>query len=161
LPQKRDVPARRESAPAPVITTARTEGSPAAASRRSASRLIASTVRAFIASGRLSVRGRTPSDRAARTASLMHPSRDGVIGSPPHTREAGSPAMSQALGPERAGCHASARDAEGRPVDGNLLHSRFAMNVSLSTPEPVAVTSTLSRYRRWGEDPVNLLEDGR
>ena len=43
----------------------------------------------------------------------------------------------------------------------NLLHSSFAMNVSLSAPGPLDVASTLSRYRRWGEDPVNRLEDGR
>jgi hypothetical protein len=35
------------------------------------------------------------------------------------------------------------------------------MNVSLSAPGPLDVASTLSRYRRWGEDPVNRLEDGR
>jgi hypothetical protein len=35
------------------------------------------------------------------------------------------------------------------------------MNISLSAPGPLDVASTLSRYRRWGEDPVNRLEDGR
>jgi len=35
------------------------------------------------------------------------------------------------------------------------------MNVSLSVPGPLEVASTLSRYRRWGEDPVNRLENGR
>jgi DNA-3-methyladenine glycosylase II len=35
------------------------------------------------------------------------------------------------------------------------------MNVSLSAPGPLDVASTLSRYRRWGDDPVNRLEDGR
>jgi len=31
------------------------------------------------------------------------------------------------------------------------------MNVSLSAPGPLDVASSLSRYRRWGEDPVNRL----
>ena len=35
------------------------------------------------------------------------------------------------------------------------------MNVSLSAPGPLDVASTLSRYRRWGEDPVNRFADGR
>src|SRR4029077_5694596 len=43
----------------------------------------------------------------------------------------------------------------------NLLHSSFAMNVGLSARGPLDVGAPLSRYRRWGEDPVNRLEDGR
>ena len=42
--------------------------------------------------------------------------------------------------------------------DRNLLHSSFAMNVSLSAPGPLDVASTLSRRR--GDDPVNRLRTG-
>jgi hypothetical protein len=53
-------PPAENALPAPVMTTARTDESAAASSRRSASRLIVSTVSAFSASGRLRVSVRTP-----------------------------------------------------------------------------------------------------
>ena len=43
----------------------------------------------------------------------------------------------------------------------NLIHSNFAMNARLSVHGPLDVAQTLARYRLWGEDPANRLEDGR